>query len=120
MNDSSWNLSRFCNKIDTNVVGGSSKLLSYFIKKYNPHRIISYADNNWSNGKLYSILNFKKICDPVPDYKYIINGIRKNKQNFKKSNLKLDKTISESFFMKQNNFYKIWDCGKIKFELILK
>ncbi len=78
------------------------------------------SDNNWLNGKLYSILNFKKICDPVPDYKYIINGIRKNKQNFKKSNLKLDKTISESFFMKENNFYKIWDCGKIKFELILK
>ena len=32
MEDGSYNLSRFCNKLGYNVVGVASKLLSYFIK----------------------------------------------------------------------------------------
>jgi hypothetical protein len=27
-----WELNRFCNKLNTNVVGAASKLLSFFIK----------------------------------------------------------------------------------------
>jgi len=29
---------------NTNVLGGASKLFSYFVKNYNPTNIISYAD----------------------------------------------------------------------------
>ena len=34
----------------TSVVGGASKLLSYFIKTYHPKKIISYADRRWTDG----------------------------------------------------------------------
>ena len=54
-----YELIRFCNKINTNVIGGASKLFKYFIKNYNPNEIISYADKRWSNGMLYNILNFE-------------------------------------------------------------
>ena len=29
-----WELVRFCNKLNTRVVGGASKLLKYFIKNW--------------------------------------------------------------------------------------
>ena len=118
LKDAEWNLSRFCSKLNISVVGGASKLLNFFIKKYPSKRIISYADKDWSLGDIYFKLGFLKMYDTLPDYKYIINNIRKHKQNFKKSNLKLD-NMSESSYMKDNLFYKIYDCGKTKFEKII-
>jgi hypothetical protein len=114
--DTEWNLSRFCNLKNINVIGGASKLIKYFIDNYNPSRIISYADKDWSIGNLYYQIGFTNIKESNVDYKYIIDDKRIHKQNFKKSNLKLDKNISESNYMKSNNYFKIWDCGKIKFE----
>lgn len=109
MENDEWNLNRFCTKLNTNVIGGASKLLKYFIDNYNPLRIVSYADKDLSNGSLYKILGFNKVYESKPDYKYIINNKRIHKSNFKNS-----KTgISE----KNLNILKVYDCGKIKYEL---
>jgi len=118
MEEGGWNLNRFCNLIETNVIGSASKLLNYFIKNYSPSRIISYADRDWSDGNLYFILNFILISYNKPDYKYIKNNTRTHKSNFKKSKLKYESTENE--WVKFNNIYKIWDCGKLKFERIIK
>ena len=117
MKDGEWNLARFCNQINTNVIGGSSKLLKYFIKKYTPYRIISYADRDWSIGSLYDTLGFDKVYDTKPDYKYIINNKRVHKSRFRKS--LLDTDLTESQKMKKNDILKIWDCGKIKYEFFI-
>jgi hypothetical protein len=45
-----YELVRFCNKLNTRVVGGASKLLKYFIQIYNPSKIISYSSNDISDG----------------------------------------------------------------------
>jgi hypothetical protein len=111
-----WNLSRFCNILNTNIIGGSSKLLKFFINNKEPKRIISYANKDWSVGGLYYKLGFNNISESIPDYKYIIDGVRKNKQSFKKSNLKIT-NITESEYMKKSHIHRIWDCGKIKFEM---
>ena len=113
MSNNEWNLSRFCNVLNTNVIGGASKLLSYFIKNYKPTRIVSYADKDWSIGNLYYRLNFKLEHETNPDYKYLLKNNRIHKSRFRKS--KLDTNLSESQFMKNKSIYKIWDCGKIKF-----
>lgn len=116
MVDGSWNISRFCNKLETSVIGGASKIINWFIKNYNPKRLISYADKDWSTGDLYKILGFEKISESKPDYKYVVKNTRKHKQNFKKSKLGIDQDITESQYMASLGYYKIWDCGKIKFE----
>jgi hypothetical protein len=108
MENGGWNLSRFCNKIGYNVVGGASKLLSYFIKEIGPKRIISYADASWSNGDLYFKLGFNNIYNSDPDYKYVVGNKRIHKSRYRKSIT----GISES----KLKLSKIWDCGKIKFE----
>jgi len=110
MNGNEWNLSRFCNKLEMNIVGGASKLLKYFINNYGVKRIISYADRDWSLGNLYHRLGFNKTYETDPDYKYFFKDRRMHKSNFRKSKT----SISESNL----NIPKIWDCGKIKFEWI--
>lgn len=106
MKKNECNLSRFCSKLNYSIVGGASKLLSYFITTHKPQRIISYADKDWSTGELYIKLGFNLLSESNPDYKYIDLGVRKHKSNFK---------INES----KVNLLKIWDCGKLKYEKIL-
>ncbi len=115
MEEGGYNLSRFCNKLGYNVVGGASKLLSYFIKNKNVSRIVSYADRDWSIGDLYYKLGFESVGSNGPDYKYIIDGKRVHKSRYKKS--RLNTTLTESQRMKELNINKVYDCGKIKFEL---
>ena len=106
MNDCEWNLNRFCTKRNTSVIGGASKLLNFFISFKKPTRIISYADKDWSSGKLYYKLGFNLLSESKSDYKFVVNSKRVHKSNFKKGESSL-------------NHMKIWDCGKIKFELVL-
>lgn len=116
MLDTEWNLSRFCNLLNTSVIGGASKLLNHFIKNYDVDRIISYADKDWSIGNIYYTLGFSNISEGRPDYKYIIDNERVHKSRYKKSKLNTD--LSESKEMNKRNILKIYDCGKIKFEYI--
>jgi hypothetical protein len=118
--DIDYELNRFCNKLNINVIGGASKLLKYFIKKYKPKNILSYADLRWSNGDLYQTLGFTEIHRGRPNYFYVINGRRYNKGGFRKNKLlkmKFDINKSEHEIMLGNGVYRIYDCGKIRFEL---
>jgi len=115
----SYEMLRFCNKINTNVVGGASKLFNYFIKKYNPIKIVSYSDNSRYNGNLYSNLGFNFIHNSPPNYYYIINGVRKNRYGFTKHKLVskgYDKNKTEHQIMLDNKYYRIYDCGSKKWE----
>jgi hypothetical protein len=112
MEKSGWNLSRFCNLCNYSVIGGASKLLKYFINKFEPIRIISYSDNSWSLGKLYESIGFNKIHETDPDYKYVVSDRRVHKSGFRKSNTGLSESLLD--------FDKIWDCGKTKWEIIYK
>lgn len=115
MEAGAWNLSRFCNKLNTSVVGGASRLLKYFKESQFPERIVSYADRDWSQGSLYYKLGFSMVGEPSPDYKYIVDGKRVHKSNFKKS--KRGYSSTESEYAKISGAEKIWDCGKIKFSI---
>jgi hypothetical protein len=117
MEEGGWNLSRFCNKLDTNIVGGASKILNYFINTYKPKRIITYADKDWSIGNLYYKIGFNLLYETKQDYKYIIDNKRVHKSRYRKSRLKTN--ISEDKYMSNLNILKIWDCGKMKFEILL-
>lgn len=107
INLNNFELNRFCNKLNNNIVGGASKLFKYFINNYNPDSIISFSNNSYSNGDLYLKLNFKIDKILKPDYQYILNNKREHKFNFRKNRLKNEKI--------KENLTKIYDAGKIKF-----
>jgi hypothetical protein len=117
-----WELLRFCNKINYNVIGGASKLLKHFIKVNNPNNIISYADIRWSNGNLYDILGFNHINTSQPNYFYIINKKREHRYKFRKDILiseGFDKNKTEHEIMSDRGYNKIYDCGNMVYFISL-
>ena len=118
--NSNWELNRFCNKINTQVVGAASRLLSYFIKEYKPSCIVSYSSNDISNGSLYKILGFKSDGKITNAYWYIQHRTlnRYHRTNFSKSRLKsMGVEIegkTENDIMSKLPYWKIYDSGHIK------
>ena len=113
-------LIRFCNKLDTSVIGGADKLLKYFIKTYQPKEITSYADRRWSQGGLYEKLGFEFIHNSTPNYYYLINKQRHTKFGFRKHILVregFDPAKSEHEIMLERGIYRIYDCGVKKYQL---
>ena len=110
----SYEMLRFCNKLNTTVVGGASKLLKYFIKLHKPKEIISYCDRRWSQGDMYEKLGFKLEHVSKPNYFYIVNGHRENRFKYRKSELVkqgFDKNKTEEQIMNERRIKKIYDCG---------
>ena len=112
-----YELTRFCNKTNTNIIGGASKLLKYFINKYNPIQIETYSDNLISDGNLYKELGFKYSHTSKPGYWYVINGIREHRFNWRKQKLiKLGYDINktEGEIMSELGHYRIYNAGNKK------
>jgi hypothetical protein len=119
-NDNEYELLRFCNKLNTSVVGGASKLLKYFIQTYKPTEILSYADKRWSNGNLYKKLGFVEVKSTSPNYFYIVNKKRKHRFEFRKDILVkngFDSTKTEFQIMEERGIPRIYDVGNFVFKL---
>ncbi len=117
-----FELLRLCSKLNTTVVGGSSKLFNHFIKLHNPNYVLSYANRDWSMGSVYNLLNMKEAGYTPPGYFYS-NGkaklTRYQCQKHKLVEMGFDKEMSEYDIMQSRGYYKVWDCGNIKYELKL-
>jgi hypothetical protein len=114
-----YEMLRFCNKLNYNVVGGASRLFAFFIKRYYPKEVISYADRSWSDGNLYEKLNFDFIEYTRPNYYYVIDGVRKHRFNFRKDKLIKDgfnPTKTEHEIMLDRKIYRIYDSGHLKYK----
>jgi hypothetical protein len=84
-----FELIRFCSKLNTQIIGGANKLFKYFINNYwDGEEITTYADKRWSNGKLYEKLGFKLEHESSPNYWYIEGGKRIHRVSFQKHKLK--------------------------------
>ena len=121
-NNDEYELIRFCNKLNTSVVGGASRLLNHFIKTYKPIEILSYADKRWSNGNLYKKMGFIEVKSTSPNYFYVINKKRKNRFEFRKDILVkdgFDPNKTEFQIMEDRGIPRIYDVGNFLFKLIL-
>jgi hypothetical protein len=104
------------------VVGGFSRLLSALKKQYEWNVIETFADLRYSQGQLYLSVGFKNVKQLKPDYYYIKNNIRYHKFNFRRKYLPLrldnfDSSLSEKQNCDANGILRLWDCGKIKFQI---
>ncbi len=114
-----FELLRFCNKLNTTVVGGASKLLNYFEKNYKPSSIISYANLQWSNGNVYKNLGFTELSISEPNYWWTKNRevlTRYQCQKHKLKDLLKDKfnqNLSEKENMKKAGYSRLFDCGNM-------
>jgi hypothetical protein len=115
--DYEYEMLRFCNKLNTKIVGGASKLLKYFIKNYKPKSIVSYSDNRWFDGGLYKKLGFNFVNNTSINYWYFKGFVRYHRYGFRKDKLVrdgFDQNKTESEIMLERGYGKIWDCGNKK------
>jgi len=120
--DGKFELLRFCNKLNTNVIGGASKLLKYFniIINTKGTDIISFADRRYSIGGLYENIGFEFESFSKPSYFYwknthILNRMSCQKHKLEKLLPLFDPNLSEYENMKLNKWNRVWDCGNYKF-----
>lgn len=126
-----WELSRFATNINLNCQGLASKMFSFFIRKYKPKNVVSFADRRWTtneNDNLYTKLGFHFLGYTRPSYTYFkVNNAqgderfkRHHKLEFRKHILlkkhpELSKDLTEIEMAEQLGYKRIWDCGMLKF-----
>ena len=122
--ENEWELYRFCSLLNYNIIGSFSKILNYFEINFNPNKLITYANYDWCQKKnnVYEKngFDYKGLSDP--NYWYFDkNNIRQHRFQFRK-----DKLIKEGFdtskteydIMTDRGYYRIYDCGSLKYEKI--
>ncbi len=118
-----YEMLRFCNKINTTVVGGSSKIFNFFLKKYKPKQIISYSDNSRSTGGMYEKMKFELESESFGNYFWYKDLLKFHRFNFRKDKLVkmgFDKTKTEVEIMHERGYYRIWDYGQKKWIYSMK
>lgn len=109
-------LLRMCTKLNTEIVGGFSKL----IKNQPFDNIISYVDRSLFNGNGYNSSGWEIIDVTKPAYFYFKSGEnRKNRLSFQKHKLEkilenFDPALTEKENMKNNGYSRIFNCGNYK------
>lgn len=129
--DETYELVRFCNKLNTNVVGGASKLFKHFLVNYNPSKVVSFSDRAHTKGNLYVTLGFEKVSISDPSYVWVnlkdntyYHRVTCQKHNL--VNLFTDVTEdtiqqkTEKAIMMEHGYAQVFDSGVIRWEYTKK
>lgn len=107
------------------VAGGLSKCIKAFSRAYKEVTTVqSFSEDRLFTGGAYCVVGFKKLYTTAPDYMYVVRSRRVHKSNFQKSKLakmfpEEDMSLSEKEITEKHKIYRIYDCGKTKWELTL-
>lgn len=104
--DNGLNILRFCNKTGVVVVGGLSRLIQYITNIENPDYIESHVDLRYGNGSSLEKLNFSVVTNYL-SFKWTDGVSVWPRRNFLRTGYEL-------------GYYKIYDCGQIKYTKRLK
>lgn len=125
--DSETELIRSCSLLNTNVVGGLSKLVSHYVREYKPEELVTYCDRRFFNGKSYLSTGWQLLGETRPNYWYfsIANYYLQSRIVFQKHKLKsilkeFDPNLTEYENMLLNGYLRYYDCGSLKFRYIGK
>ena len=120
-----YELIRMCFKFGINVAGGLEKMFKYFINKYNPKSIFTYADLTKFTGNSYLRLGFNVVANnPItnPNYvwvsadgKNVIPRYQTTKQKLVKQGYG-DLGDTEVEIMENLGYVQVFDSGSIRLE----
>lgn len=120
-----YEIIRLCYKDNIKVIGGTEKLFKYFIKRYKPDSIMTYADISKFTGNVYTRIGFKLVedkCITVPNYIWTYPN---NNEVLKRYSTQKHKLLeqglgeygnTEDEIMTNLGYMKIYDSGNLKLE----
>jgi hypothetical protein len=120
-----WELVRYAAKV--RVAGGGSRLLKAWLSAAGTkwERLVTYCDLAQFDGGLYRGMGFTETGRSGPDYKVLKAGDdqRLHKSAVQKAKLavllgdKYDATKTEAQLCAENHIFRVWDCGRVRYEL---
>jgi hypothetical protein len=99
-----YEMIRFCNKMNTNVIGSGSKLFKYFINEIKPTSILTYSDLDKFESKLYENIGFVFGGITTPNNFYYYDNERVNRFNLRK-----ERVVKNNIDL--NKYFKIYGSG---------
>jgi hypothetical protein len=125
-NEKTLILSRMAFLNDVHIIGGASKMLAdgiEYAKANGFDKIITWSDNRYGEGNVYSKIGFGLVAEYGPDYSYVASNHpqkRISKQSCQKKYLNCSPGQTELERTKELGLSRIWDCGKKKWEINVK
>ncbi len=124
----SYELIRYCSELNITVVGGLDKLLQKFIRERHPDDIMTYADRDWSDGRVYENLGFKKTgimppqtfwVDPRSGFRIFPNKLRELvlREGWVSPE---SEWIDPETILKARGFRAVCNSGSLKYVLFLR
>lgn len=113
-----YELLRLCSSSKYEVIGGSERLFSHFLKKTSAQSVISYCDNSKFIGEVYSKLGFVKKSTGKPTKHWyngrlhITNNLLRQRGFDQLFKTNFGKDTSNEELMLQHKFVEIYDCGQ--------
>ena len=121
-----FELTRFCTKLNTSCVGGASKLFKHFVDHYHPEAVTSFSNLSYASGGIYEQLGFEVASSVAPGYMWVHTrtDVAYNRVRCRKSNLRKlfhDETIdienqTEDEIMEAHGFVKVYNSGLLKWQ----
>lgn len=106
------------------VPEGFSRILSSYRQSCPSEisEIVAFSDTRLSEGGLYQAAGFDRVGEVDVSYEYIQGRERRPKSEFQLSALendfqKFDPNLSERDNCELNGWFRLWDCGKVKWVL---
>lgn len=126
--DGQYELHRYCVKDGYKIVGGANKLLKHFERDYSPKYLLSYSDNDYFTGDIYSLLGFENKGQCIPRYYWYINGKEIKREQCQLKRLKVSfpefyqeavdsgAKNKEDYIMSKRKACKVYRSGTTKWE----
>jgi hypothetical protein len=119
-----YELIRSCTSKNSIVIGGVSRMIKRF-KTGIGKSLVTYCDISFSPDPYstsYNKSGFSLLTKTKPGYYWVVDGKKSNRLNWTKSKLismGYDPKETGDSIMNSLGYYKIWDCGNYKFEMVI-
>lgn len=115
-------LARMCSKLNTQVIGGFSKIMKYAMNELHIDKVTSFVDRRLFDAKGYKASDWKIVGESAPSFFYTDFITRDNRLNYTKEKCleiwpDADKNSTEKQICNDHGLFRIYDCGCIKLEL---
>jgi hypothetical protein len=124
VSENEYDITRYCTNLEASYPGLFSKFIKHINRTTSIKRLTTIADLRWSVGNIYERSGFKLVSTIKPDYFYTDYHARYHKFGFRKKLIESKFGLSiegktERQLTEELGLDRIWDCGKLKFELML-